>query len=288
MIELEFVEKKIKKFMPEELAECDSRQYREMSRLIFLYQSGSISFDQFQALGVFVLLDIKRSTKSENPEDEFRKFQNLALLSEYVANFFEINQVNEVMEIAIKQYYIHNPMPSFKYMGIPMYGPTDNFDSVTFGQYVDGLGLFLDYAKNGEFSTLVKLLNIFYSPKWKFLKRVFAFQEKKLDIGAVYGFYLYFASFQKFLTSAKIEVDGVEIDLSIIFEADASEKNYGSDVPGLGFRSIIYSISESGVFGSIDQVRSYKFWDVILRLYDVRKRGLDEKAEHEKLKSKSK
>ena len=99
---------------------------------------------------------------------------------------------------------------------------------------------------------------------------------KVLDIGIIYGFYLLFASFKKYLTTAKIFIEGKEIDLSILFDAT---ETVGSNIPGIGMKSTMFTIAESGIFGPLEKVREAPFWDIIVRIYDIRKRDLDFRAE---------
>src|SRR5690606_5517885 len=101
---------------------------------------------------------------------------------------------------------------------------------------------------------------------------------KTLYFGEVFGFYLLFASFQKYLTSAKIYWQGKELDLSILF-SDDEIKEVESDIPGIGMHSTLFTLAESGVFGTIKEIRKENFWEIIIRMYDLRKRDLDHKAQ---------
>jgi hypothetical protein len=101
---------------------------------------------------------------------------------------------------------------------------------------------------------------------------------KALDlapIGFVYGFYLLFASFQKYLIEATIPWGGQELDLSILFEASRDENGNSNDVPGIGMDSIAFSLAESGAFGTLDQVRNTNFWIIIVKMYDLRRTDLE-------------
>jgi hypothetical protein len=70
---------------------------------------------------------------------------------------------------------------------------------------------------------------------------------------------------------------GNELDLSILFEGDGSVQPT-SGLPGIGLKSTMYSLAESGVFGSLKQLRKENFWEVILRMYDIVKRDKDVEA----------
>jgi len=77
------------------------------------------------------------------------------------------------------------------------------------------------------------------------------------------------------MTTAKIYVQGNEIDFSILYNEFSTDIKFDSTIPGIGMKSLMYSIAESGVFGNLDDVRNASFWEIMIRFYDVRKRDLD-------------
>ena len=46
-------------------------------------------------------------------------------------------------------------------------------------------------------------------------------------------------------------------------------------MPGIGMDSIAFSIAESGAFGNIEQVRKTNFWQIMVRMYDLRRTDLE-------------
>ncbi len=279
---------KFKKYVPEQLSECDFLQYIEISALIFKYQIGEITYEQFRILAFYKLLEMK---PVNTDKVDIEKQSNLYQFSQFIDLFFE---ENEAKEKVIKQYYIDNKIPSIRAGIFKHYGPSNEFNNVTFGEYIDGLEAFIDFNQTGEMIYLYRLLAIFYR-KPKFFKSSFDIRrtydandlEKRTElfkhqyIGIVYGFYLYFASFQKYLTSAKIFVEGNEIDLSILYEQNSDD--YKSDIPGIGMKGVLFSMAESGVFGDQTETRNTSLWLVMIKMYDIVKRNADEKAAHKQL-----
>lgn len=291
---IELPEAKIKRYIPADLSECDSQQYMDICELIFYYQNETIDYDEFRTHAAYKLLNMTPA-KNQQLDDE-EKFTNIYLISELIDDFFEIDE-NGLK--TIKQYYIHNPIPKFKPLWQTYYGPSDSFMNMTFGEYTDGLRLFHDFHATGDMSYLTLLTALFYRPK-----KSFHFIRKRLGnydgdlrepynshtleerakglqlapLGFVYGFYLLFASFQKYLVDAKIMWGGKEIDFSILFESGNSEET--SDTPGIGMDSIAFSIAESGAFGNIEKVRNTNFWQIMVRMYDLRRTDL-ERQKHE-------
>lgn len=277
------IEKKGMYYLPEDLTQCDKRQYIEMSALILELQAGTLSYEAFRVHALYKLLNMKPVNKSINDEDKYSKVYQL---SELIDSFFE---TNEDKERVIKQYYIHNPIPDFLNSVTPYTGPSDEFNNVTFGEYVDCLQYFIDFNQTKEPHYLYKMLAVMYRPKrysvlnWsreaydesKVEKRANRF--KHLHIGIVYGFYLYFASFQKYLTTASVFIQGNEIDFSVLFE-EPKNKQKESKLPGLGMKAVMYSMAESGVFGDLQKVRKTPIWEIFIRMYDIVKRNADQEA----------
>lgn len=299
---IEIPEKKYKKYLPEHLGECDKVQYIEVSALIFNMFYRQLSYEDFRIHALYKLMDM---TKKNSPKVEIMpftqenslnvdedKFSKIYQLSEMLDTFFEFNQEGQRV---LTQYYTHNPLPTIK-VGLRNYrGPLDEFEKVTFGEYFDALENFINFNDTGEMIYLYNLAAIFYRPK-KFFSRskdkrvnynpdLVPARAKKMKyqhIGVLYGIYLFFASFQKNLTTTILYIQGNEIDFSILFDGEKSK----SDIPGLGMKGIMLSIAESGVYGNESQVRNVPLWDIFIRLYDITKRNLDEKAEYEKIQKK--
>jgi hypothetical protein len=298
---IEIPETKLKRYIPSDLSECDPQQYMDMCELIFHFQNQAITYDELRTHAAYKLMNMKPSEPKEkisiftpndiNSEQDEKKFANIYLISELIDDFFE--EENGLK--TIKQYYIHNPVPTFKPLWKTLYGPSDSFMNMTFGEYTDALRLFHDFHATGDMEILKLLTVLFYRPKKSFL-----FIKKRLEnyngdvrepynshnlearaktlnnapIGFVYGFYLLFASFQKYLIDAKILWSGKEIDFSILFESSGNEEP-STDTPGIGMDSIAFSIAESGAFGTIEEVRKADFWQIMVRMYDLRRTDLE-------------
>lgn len=301
---IEIPERGIKRYMPEDLSECDRAQYIDMSFLVFKYQTKQINYDDFCRHGAVYLLKIKQ-TEKEFGETELNEILfNYDLLAEQVDTFFYTRKKkNGAEEKIIKQHYLNNHIPKFR-LGIKnYYGPTDEFNNISFGEYVDALNFYDDFNTTGDVNSLYLLIATFYREPKNFLfirkrfnnydldprskynsNRVSKLAEKfkVLPFGFIYGFYLFFASFQIYLSSAKVYISGKEIDLSILVDDSLRKKMKESTAEGLGMKSVLYTISESGVFGSLKEVEQTKFWEIYLRLYDITKRDLDFEANQPK------
>jgi len=287
---IELPEAKIIRYIPSDLSECDAQEYMDMCELIFHYQNDTIDYNEFRTHAIYKLMKMKPSKVKENDEE---KFANIYQLSELIDDFFDIDDQGAKV---IKQYYIHNPVPGFKPLWTTYYGPADQFLDMTFGEYRDGLRLFHDFHATGDMHILTLLTAIFYRPKKSFhyfKKQMANYNGNKRDpynsntlnerakglkhapIGFTYGFYLLFASFQKYIVDAKILWGGQEIDFSILFESNKNSEATSNQVPGIGMDSIAFSMAESGTFGNIKEVDNTNFWEIFARMYDLRRTDLE-------------
>lgn len=292
---IEIPEAKIKKYIPSDLSECFDKQYIDMCQLMFNFQNNEITYDEFRTHAVYKLLDMKRTKKTT--EEGLVKFANIYSISELIDGFFDIGAEGTKI---IKQDYIHNPVLKFKPIFTTLYGPSDSFMNVTFGEYTDGLRLFHDFHATGDMTYLTLLCALFYRPKKRFhfiKKHASAYdgdiripykaselennarQLKHAPIGFVYGFYLLFASFQKYLVEAKILWSGKELDFSILFKSDGTGTN--EITPDIGMDAIVFSLAESGVFGKVEEVRKTNFWEIMIRMYDLRRADLERKKQED-------
>lgn len=291
---IEIREANFKRYLPETLAECTMQQYIDMCELIMKYQYGEISFFDLKVAAFHKLLGLK-STKSKTGNEEVKN-ANIAQHCDLIDSFFTLSDDGPIL----KQDYIHNPVPKQKVLLTTLHGTSDSFQNMTFGEYTDGLRMIHDFRATGDGNILFLLTSIFYRKKKSFLfikklmqnynndvripynSNMLEKTAKKLKfapIGFVYGFYLLFTSLQKYLVEAKILWGGNEIDLSILFEQ--SEQSSSLDIPSIGMDSIAFTMAESGTFGTLEKVRKTNFWEIIIRMYDLRRADIESKKQYD-------
>lgn len=286
---IEIPEKNIVRYIPDDLSECDERQYIEISALVFLLQTGQINYNDFLVQAFYRLMDMV----AVNPDaDDIDKKSAVYIYSQMINSFFEpqtFEEINTKAPKVIKMYYTKNPMPRILGYFRNYYGPSDDFEQVTFGEYLDMLEEFINFNQTNEMIYLHRLLAIGYRPKMPFSANKIAYNVNKIasrakqfqgqHIGVVWGFYLYFASFNKYLSTCQLFVQGNEIDLTILF---SSSDESDSDVPGLGMKSVLLSIAESGTYGEMEKVRKTNMWEVLTYMYYIIKKNLDEEKRAKK------
>jgi len=280
MITLEIPESNRLLYLPEDLKECDSRQYAEASHLIYRYRKEEITYEDFRIEMIYKLLELQKGKRKLSEEEEQEMCANIYRLSTSIDSFFE---EDEDGKITIKQYYIDNHSKVISDAFKTWYGPEDGFDDITWGQYIDALEIYSLLEQDFNEAHLYRLMAVFYKEN-----KNKAYDAKKtaktanhlkhVYFGRVYGFFLLFASFQKYLFSAQVFVQGKWLDLSILFEEEGSKKEE-SKIPGIGMKAVAHRIAETGIYGPMQKVNKTNFWEMIIFLYDIRKREKDRKAQ---------
>lgn len=268
-------------YFPENLAECDASQYEDMAKLLYMLRNKELTYIEFRILAVYALLGMKFPKKqSIIPSEENQKSENIYRLSELVDTFFERKETEEGLIIEPKYGFIHNHYPVHRIF-TKYYGPTDGFQNVSFGQYIDGLEEYIYFSQHGDLDALRLLFAIFYLPKGEKYDLELCRKRAKgilkhTDIRHLYGFYLFFTSMQHYILGGQLSVMGNEIDLSIIYQELPEAKSAKSEMPGIGMHSVLHDLAESGVFGNFREVRETNMWSILLRLYDMKKKAIDE------------
>ena len=286
MITLEIPETGRRIYLPEDLSECDSQQYSEACLLIYKFQNQQLSYQDFRVEMVYKMLNLKKGGGKLVKSAVEDMHSNIYRISQMIDSFFEKNADDKLV---IKQYYINNHSQVITDSFRVWHGPSDAFENVSFGEYIDGLNIYGNMKDGVTEDLLYMLMATFYRRKGreydpsKVQKNARHF--RYVYFGRVYGFFLLFASFQQYLTSATVTYQGMDLDLSILFEG--GEEAPKSDIPGLGMLSVAHQLAETGVYGDMRGVRKANLWEALLRLYDIRKRDLDNQAEIERQKSKS-
>jgi len=258
---------------PSEVSELNSEQFVYFAGLVTKFNNKKIDFDTFKYLLVRNLLNLADNLN-------FNSHYNAVLITELMDSFFTITEKDGVKNIIIDLHFVDNKILSFK-KGKTLYiGPKDALQNITFAEYIDAYGYFLEYSKSKNIKALDKLIatlwrkHIFDSPDFsedtrepynKKLVGKHAWDLKHLSFDKKYAAYLFFSACQQYITSAKIEIEGVEIDLSIIFKSDSNEPSKSN----IGLVGVLFKMAESSVFGDIEKTGKQNLWDVLIRMYQV-------------------
>ena len=274
---VEFPDLKLNYNIPETLAECSTDEYLAVSYLVFMYLNGSISYEEFRVHAVTKLMNIKVSKKFKNDIDIH---SNIYLLSELMSSYFEDTEDGS-KKIVLD--FLQIKIPKMKIGVRTYYAPEESLFLLSYGEFADASRIFDDFHSFGDIHCLYLLAAILYRKRKPFSKQRYDYDSKKIDKTAkrfkkyaapsfIYGTYLQFVAFKQYLPVAEIPWGGKLLNFEILFEGGETTE---STIPGIGAESMVFSLAESGVFGSTEKVRNTNFLEIMIHLYDLRKRDLE-------------
>jgi len=274
---IEIPKKGIKRYIPKELAFCNAKEYSAMCGLIFKWQNGTINYEELRVQAVYNLMGLKQGNRKINELENEIFLSNVYEISKLIDSFFRPASKEGLI---INQNYTNNHCPTVRPIFKKLYGPKNEFENTSFGQYEDALNLFHMYYEHPKKELLYRLFATYYLFKGEQYDQNKVEKKTKLlkliDFNIIYGFFMFFGSFQIYLTSSTVYYEGKPIDLSILFKEPKNKSQ--SIIPGLGTKSLAYQLAESGVFGDLKNLRKENLWEILLRLYDITKRDLDHEA----------
>lgn len=266
-------------YLPENLAECNQQQFIDMAQLLMLNQTGELDYEAMRMQAVYKLLDIKR-VKTEDEED---KLSNIYLISQLIDTFFVIDNSGQK---SIKLDFYECPIQSFNPYMVSIHGPKFVFKDLTFGEYLDALRLFFQFQVTPDITLLKAITVILLRPAKWYNKIRIPYNPDDVDkaieklkyapIGLFYGVYLWFASFQKFISSAQIPWAGKTLNFSLLFDANSDGNK--PEHEDIGMDSIFFALAENGTFGNAKETKQTKLIEVLIKMYDMRVKELNQKA----------
>ena len=172
-----------------------------------------------------------------------------------------------------------NLLPYYK----GLIGPASHGADLTFGEFRTATAAMNLYTQGHQPNDLLAMVAVLYRGKDKRTGRRQAFDtdelprlmEDVLDImpgWLQWGVYAWFAYFCEYLLSGLFVIDGEEITFSPVFtRRDPSESR--SSAQDLGLNSILYTVAESGVFGTANETDRTPLLRVLLKLLDDKQRA---------------
>lgn len=286
MKHVEFPSLKIAFNIPENLAECTEKDFLTISYLVFQYLSGSIGFEEFRIHAITSLMNIRIT---ERYQDDEEVMANIYLLSELMSGFFEDIEEKKQLKLDFIDVKVKSIKPIFR----KYYGPEDMFSDIDYGEYCEAQRFFNSFHASGNVEFLYLLTAVLYRKKKCFSNKKELYNSKTLDKRVnyfkkyvsqsfIYATYLQFLAFQQYLPTAQLDWSGNVLDLSVLFEGEKSE----DAIPGIGADSMVYTLAESGMLGNADAVRRTNFWEVMVLMYELRKRDIEREKEQNNAKNK--
>lgn len=158
------------------------------------------------------------------------------------------------------------------------WGPASHGADLTFGEFRISVIMMNEYTRTHDVAYLNSLCAVLYRRK-KAGRRI-PFVSSNLgrmakEIAGMpdylkWGIYCWFAYFCEFLFNGTFILDGCEVCFAPVF---ASTGKDNEPEQSLGMNSILFSMAESGVFGSIEEVDNTQLLRVLLKLLDDKQKA---------------
>jgi len=290
---IEIPEKKNIREFPSEVSEMNQDQFIHFIGLILQYLAGSLTLAEFKTNLAFKLLDVRMNLSYAMLDQEEREniLAEIFRIGELCESFFEeiIQDGQKVKTFRLS--FTKNIIPK-----LPggYHGPADALQDLTFCEYRIAHSFYAAYLQSKDENDLNHLIAVLYRPakRWLWVKKLLhsfdgqtrvPFTSKynpiqlearakkiaRLPLAMRYGIFLFFSGCEQFLAKGSVKVDGKVIDFSIIYEKPQDAE----DSPDIGLVGILYSLSESKVFGSIEETDNQNLYDIMIRLYQVIKQS---------------
>jgi hypothetical protein len=267
---------------PESALEFTREQTIVFSRLLLFYQSSQITFKQLLVHTTYQFLYLKRRADFTKPKHN-QVAENIYQISQLVRDYFTETRKNGKTKQEVNLDFYAQKIPDITIDGTVFYGPTDALFNTVYGEYLQLMNHFADFANTTSTEALDAMIATIYRPKknnYEALKNTADFDGdirkkfnpnltahyasfiSKLDFETKYAIYLYVASSQNFIQHCdSLDIGGgITIDLTLLFNSDNKEAN------GLGMLGTLFSLAETKAFGNIKEVANQNTYDVLAYL----------------------
>lgn len=227
------------------------------------------------------LIDIKRMwcryVLKSRGVSSFRRSTDFNILTDRLASTldWQWRVTDNVIELTFDSTV--NLLPSWHIY----HGPASHGADMMFGEFRYAVTQMNDFTQNNDIAALNNLCAVLYrevdynGERIPFTQSVMRDNADRFNAMPVYlrwGVYAWFASFCKFLQDGVFVIDGQEITFAPLFKGGSGNGDaVGSQ--SLGLNSILFSVAETGVFGSIDDVDNTQLVRVLLKLLDDKQKA---------------
>ena len=170
-----------------------------------------------------------------------------------------------------------NLLPKWKHLR----GPQSHGADLTFGEFRCATAAMNLYTQEHMDSDLLALVTTLYRRPYGYGKRAAFVQDdlpklmrdaKDMPGWLQWGVYAWFAYFCEYLLTGTFVIDGNEVSFAPVFGRREKEAKAASS-QDLGLNSILYTVAESGVFGTADDTDRTPLLRVLLKLLDDKQRA---------------
>lgn len=278
--------------LPESFDELTNKQFDYIMHWVFKYSEKLIDYDDLKRIVVVKLLKLSYWKLAWQGLFKTRFFMlNRFAQINRITNHFDwlfTRQVNKNKKEVVNIFAYNSPRnyyPVLKSGNLNLIGPSDGLTDLTFGEYRHAVIYLEKFEQTNEEIYLNRLIGILYRPKRKDYKRAiesqnfdgrvkesfninfidkYAFNANKIKPHQKLATLWFFNNCLSFIRYSEVEVNGKLVKFSPLFEK--MEGSGGNDK--LGLTAMLYAISETKIFGSINDVDNTALYDILLHLLD--------------------
>lgn len=275
MNSIEISEKKMKIDIPSHWDECTAEQVEDILKLAFSVMNGTLSLNEFR-IKVFVYLSglklgLIYLIKQRLGLNNFLN-QRIYLLSQQLCGWVFSHSIDDKYELNFNS--ICNP---FAIINSKFHGPDDLLSDITFLEFKSAIGTMNEFFEAKEDPILAsQLLDLFiatlYRPlgndeqKVPFNKHIInAANFENVPAYIKHSILLWFSFCVKTLQEDELTINGIDVDLSVLFPKGSSfgKKDRGVN---LGWHGVLLDIAEEGVFGDAEKTGNTLLYDILIFL----------------------
>jgi hypothetical protein len=260
MTEIEIFENGKKASIPSSWAEMTPDQVQTAFKLHDLAVRKGWTVMERNVRILYELLGIRRGTHPASP----RMAENVAMICEQCFGFLG----NEGLTFN----GIYNPLPSAG----GLYGPGELLKDLTFGEFRAATRAQQAFLKDHRVEDLDEMVAYLYRSKYPKENR--AGRHAGPIVGKVFRkdirkagrlktwqkrlILMWFCSCLQYLQTGKVELDGEEVDLSLLFHGDGQPKG-----PQATWNDLLYQIAKDQTLGSIDRVEEEPLFSILALMW---------------------
>ena len=266
---------------PSDIDELTPKQYLFYIDLAFKYFNGIIQdVSEIKRLLFFHLADIKVSTRMSFylPETREAIWASVASLVDLMDSFFDVEATEDGRKYRMHTECVRQLLPSWKQFTTY----SDIFEEMKWGEFRKCCDLFKMIkleTERGNDDQADELVRELFLTLYKSKKK--PNPKQKIPESVLFHALNYFSYIYHLVTTTPIEINGEEIDFSLLWGNEDNKEN--SEPNKLGWNAIHFELSEKGVFGTAEQADKEKFMNVFLWMYKQRMDAIQLEKQSNKL-----
>lgn len=264
--------------------ELNPGQFAEYCRLFVELKAARITLDDFYVQMAVELLDIHvpAGYHRYSSDKKMAIADNLRQVTETLQWLLVTTEEAGTLRVEPNLDFARNLMPMLG----PSRGPADALQNITLGEFRDALGHAQNYAQTLDEQHLNLMCSVLYRPNmltWYLRSRrpnwngdrrypynasraeAEAYRFARYPFHLRYGAYLCFNAGLNFLRTGTVTIEGNEISFGVLWEGSSSTQAQ----PGIGMAGVLFSLAETGVFGTLPHVERVNLYEGLARLYQV-------------------